>query len=114
GSRDVLAALCQRDDELDLMVQIVGAQRERNRLPVRNDRVGGLREKERRLTIGIVAHLASMRCVITTDAINAMHWKARIAAADFDRRLRRWREGVMGHGKIVKGDECRASIALGH
>ena len=86
GGRDVAAALADRDDQLDLVVQVLGQARVRHpaglALGDRQHRVGRLHEEERRLAAG-EAHLLRVLDVVAADAVDAVHREgARRAAGD--------------------------------
>ena len=52
------------------------------------DGVGGLLEKERRLAVGIGAHLARVRGVIAPDAVDSPHREYLGRSGDRDERCR--------------------------
>ena len=86
GHRDISTTPIERRDQFNLVVVIAGQGRIR---VIRNragrdilNRISGLLKKEGRLTRGIGAHLARMRGVITTDAVNTAHRKHLIGADD--------------------------------
>ncbi len=73
--RDVLAALAEEGDELDLEMIVLGLRRigVLDGLALRHELqgVGRLHEEERRFAGRIAAHLARMRRVVAPDAIDA-------------------------------------------
>ena len=75
GGGDALAALADRDDELDLVVQVLGQGRVRHAADLalgdRQHRVGRLHEEERRLAAG-EAHLLRVLDVVAADAVDAV------------------------------------------
>jgi hypothetical protein len=72
-------------------------------------RIGRLHEKKRRLLLRVLAHLARMRGVIATDAVNAVYWKFFFAADDRHRRDRPDVEQqlVFAHGQNRKELDSR-------
>ena len=78
GGLDGLAGLADRDDELDLVVQVLGQGRIRHpadlALGDRQHRIGRLHEEERRLAAG-EAHLLRMLDVVAADAVDAVDRK---------------------------------------
>ena len=70
-----LAAVADRDDELDLVVQVLGQGRIRHAADLalgdRQHRVGRLHEEERRLAAG-EAHLLRVLDVVAADAVDAV------------------------------------------
>ena len=77
--RDVAPAAADGQHELDLVVHVAGAGRigEVGRLPRRgdDDGVGRLAEEERRLAVGVEAHLARVRSVVSADTVDPAHGK---------------------------------------
>src|SRR5438045_3219375 len=69
--RNVLPALADRDDHLDLVVDVLRADGIGDRRAALHDGIRRLHEEERRLAIRVVAHLARMLGVIAADAVNA-------------------------------------------
>ena len=73
--RNVFAAHGHRDHQFDLMLQIAGARRIRHGFAILQDGAGGLHEEERRVGLGIAAHLHRVLAVILADAIDPPHRK---------------------------------------
>ncbi|MNC85130.1 hypothetical protein D3C83_07100 [compost metagenome] len=71
--RYVGAVFPDRHHHLDLVVQVPGDLREGDGGAVRNDGVRRLHEKERRLALGVMPHLARVLGVVAADAIDAPH-----------------------------------------
>jgi len=63
-------------------------------------RVGRLGEEERRLAVGVAAHLAGVLGVVASDAENAAHREA-AAAGDGNRGNRGGSENIVGHGTAL-------------
>ena len=59
-----ITRLANRDDELDLIVKVIGLRRVWYDRVVVYDRVSRLQEEERRLAIGIATHFASMGRIV--------------------------------------------------
>src|SRR5690606_25447737 len=87
---NVASRLADRDHQLDLMVKIIGTRRVRHRCIVGHDGIGRLGEEERRLTLGVLAHLTCVCCVIAPNAVDAMHREAIARAANFNRNRLVW------------------------
>ena len=83
--RDVFSTLADRDHHLDLVMDILGADRVIDRRAALHDRVGRLHEEKWRLAIRVVAHLARVFGVVAANAENAADWKAQVAARDRQR-----------------------------
>ncbi len=64
---NVEAAALHRDDQLDLVMQILGQRRVGNRGPIRHQHVGVLAEEERRRPL-VIAHLADVLEIVASDA----------------------------------------------
>jgi hypothetical protein len=94
---DVAAAAADGRHQLDLMVEVGGARRIRNRSAVRHHRVRGFGEEHRRLAWAVRAHLADVVGVIAADAVDAMHGKALICGGHRHARRGWRREGKLGH-----------------
>ena len=98
---DVGPTARQRDDELDLVVEVIGGDGEGEAAAVRHDGGGGLHEEEGRLAIGVVAHLDRVIGVVATDAEHARHREDGVGAVDRQRhRRRRWNR-VVGHRLVA-------------
>ena len=82
--RHVRAATLQRDDQLDLVVQVLRRLRVGQGGTVHHDRVRRLHEEERVLARRVAAHLAGMRRVVAPDAVDAAHREHLVAALDRD------------------------------
>jgi hypothetical protein len=79
--RHVLPALAQRHDHLDLVVHVgglVGVGERAREIEV----VGVLLEEERRLAVGVVAHLDRVGRVVAADAVDAPHRKDVVRPGD--------------------------------
>jgi hypothetical protein len=87
---DLGAALGERDDEFDLVLQIARQRRIDDVAAAGNQGIRRLAEEERRLA-RIGAHLGGVSGVVAPDAIDAAHRKDRVAVSDGkdDRRRRR-------------------------
>jgi hypothetical protein len=72
-------------------MQVRRARRIGHGRAARDDRVGGLREEERRLAL-VAAHLAHVRGIVAADAVDAMHGKTLGAGGDLDGGLKRRRK----------------------
>jgi hypothetical protein len=82
------------------MMQVPGQRGIGNRGAGVHDGITGLGEEERRLAVGILAHLAGVGRVVAPDAEDAAHGETSGSAGDGDRRLR-WRlNHVVGHGYL--------------
>ena len=79
----------QGDDELDLVVQVIGGDWEGQATAVWNDGGGGLHEEERRLAVGVVAHLDRVLGVVAPDAEDPQHGEDGVGAVDRQRHRRR-------------------------
>ena len=90
---DVAAAALERDDQLDLVVHVLGQRRIGHRAAVRHDGVGGLGEEERRLA-HVLAHLLDVLDIIAADAPQAADRKIFVGAGDRNRGLRRLRDDI--------------------
>ncbi len=95
--RNVLTTHVHRDHQFDLMMQIAGARRIRHGFAILQDRTGGLHEEERRVGLGICAHLFRVRPIILADAIDAPHRK-RFGRHRHERDNWRLGEGIIAHG----------------
>ena len=80
------AALAERDDQFDLVVQVLGRLRIRNGRAVGHNRIGRLHEEKRRLAIRIMAHLARVFGVVAADAIDAADREHFVALDDRQHR----------------------------
>ena len=88
---DVAPAAAERNDQLDLVLQIGGRRRIGNRGAVGDHGVRGLGEKYRGRALGLGAHLTHVIGVVAPDAVNAVHRKAPRCCGHGDaRRRRRW------------------------
>ena len=94
--RDVLSAFTNRNDHLDLVMDILGADGVIDRRAALHDRVGRLHEEKWRLAIRVVAHLARVLGIVAADAKNAADRKAQIAARNRQRRPRADIDDVLG------------------
>src|SRR5690606_18269721 len=103
--RKVAAAVADRDDELDLVLQIVGAGRIGHPRTIGHDRVGGLLEEERRIALVTLLHLADVLEIVAPDAVDATHGERSIVSGDGDdgrsRRGRRRGTPRSAHGFIL-------------
>ena len=85
---DVEAAALHRDDQFDLVVQVLGQRRVGDGGAVRLQHVGVLGEEERRRAL-VIAHLADVLEIVAPDAPDAADRKRSGFAGDRDRGLRR-------------------------
>ena len=86
--RNVGAALADGDNQLHLEMQIRGLRRIGNGRAAVDHGIGRFHEEERRLAIGILAHLAGMGGIIATHAEDAPYRKAVRTSCHRDRGLR--------------------------
>src|SRR5438128_1048865 len=106
GLRDVRARLADRHDELHFVSEVLARHRITERASVWHDRIGRLVEKERRLAVGVEAHLADMVGIVAAHAINAPYGEKRIRTADRHGGWR-WQREYVGH----KGSLLRLTAA---
>src|SRR5262245_15692192 len=92
GGGDVTAAGFEANDQLDLEVHVLGGRRI-GKLPVDDDVVRVLLEKERRV-LGVPAHFPGVFEEVAAHAVNAMDGKALVGAPDRERRLGSGREDI--------------------
>ncbi len=92
-------AALQRDDQLDLMLEILRQRRVGDRCAFADDHVRMLGEEERRLTL-VVAQFADVLEVVAAHAPDAAHWKRFSLSRDGKGRLRGCGndEGAGAHG----------------
>ena len=88
--RDAGAASADRDDQLDFVMVVLGRPRvlhvgDRGRHH-RDDRIGRLGEKERRLLRRVSAHFLGVLGIVATHAIDMANRKGKIGAGDRHRR----------------------------
>ena len=81
---NVRTADAYRNDKLDFVVEILGLRRVRHANAGVDSSVGRLEKKERRFTIGITSHLASVGRIIASNAENATHGETRVRPFDGD------------------------------
>jgi hypothetical protein len=110
---DVAAACSDGDDELDLVVVVGGLARIRHGRIARgvDHRIGRLHEEERRLAVGVLAHLTGMRRVVAAHAEDTVDREALVAAGDAEGVERRNGDGVV-HVRQVgwdREDQSRCS-----
>lgn len=74
--RDIRTAVAKGNDQFHLVVHVRGERRIGEILAGRQQVVGILLEKERRLALGVMSHLARMGRIVAADAIDAAHRKA--------------------------------------
>jgi hypothetical protein len=91
---NVEAAALHRDDQFDLVMQVLGQRRVGDGGAICHQHVGVLAEEERRRPL-VISHLADVLEIIAADAPDAAD---RIAAGFADNRKRRLRRG----GKDVR------------
>ena len=91
------AALAQGHHHLDLVMHVV-APADRGNRAVDDEVVRVLLEEERRLAVGIAAHLDRMRGIVAADAIDPVNRKDGIAALDPEEGLR-WRRNHEFRGR---------------
>ena len=70
---DVPAAAAEGDDKFDLVLEIEGRWRIGDDRAIGSDRIGGLREEEWRIGVGIAAHFPRMFGVVLANAEDAAH-----------------------------------------
>src|SRR5262249_28953096 len=92
--RDVAAAALEGDNQLDLVMHVLRERRIGRGAAVRDDRVGGLGEEERRLAL-VLAHLLDVLEIVAPHAPDAAHRKFFVAAGDGEGGLRRGRNDVL-------------------
>ena len=109
--RDVAAALGERHHQLELEMDVLGAGRVGEGAAARDQSVGGLHEEERRLAVGVVAHLAGVLGVVAADAEDAVHREQIARVADRQRDDRRRRDDV-GQGVLLVGWRWAAGVQL--
>ncbi|MNT07977.1 hypothetical protein D3C72_1427010 [compost metagenome] len=99
--RDIRTSLADHGHQLGLVVVVLRLRRirqvQRGTCLHRDDRVRRLAEEERRLAVGIEAHLARMGGVVAAHAIDAAHGELVVAAGNGDGNGGGGREDV-GHG----------------
>src|SRR5262245_31018889 len=100
--RNVRATLAERDHEFDLEMQVVGQRRIGKGLARQNHVVGILLEEERRLLVGIAAHLDSVGGIVAPDAVDAPDREASLGSAYRQRRDGR-RSHDIGRQRVVHG-----------
>ncbi len=109
---NVEAAALHRDDQFDLVVQVLGQRRVGDGGAFRLQHVGVLGEEERRRAF-VISHLADVFEIIAPDAPDAADWKGFGVAGDGERSLRRGRnnEGSSVHGRSrrVADENCENS-----
>ncbi|MHC2882987.1 hypothetical protein ACVI53_005857 [Bradyrhizobium barranii subsp. barranii] len=95
------AAALHRDDQLDLVMQILGQRRIGNGGAIGHQHVGVLGEEERRGAL-VVAHLADVLEIVAADAPDAAHGITAALPDDGKRSLGRKRDDVGGgvHGAV--------------
>src|SRR5580658_1871403 len=93
--RHVAPAFGQRDHQLDLVLIVLGLGRIGDGAAAGDDGVGRLHEEERRLAVGVMAHLARMLGIVPADAIDAMDGKA--LATNHRNGGDGWRRDRVGH-----------------
>src|SRR5215471_14043886 len=79
-------AAVQRHYQLDLVMQVRGAWRVVDLASFGHHCIGRLEEEEWRLTLGILPHLACVRRVVASDAVDAMHREAAFLTGYGNRR----------------------------
>ena len=84
---NVQPAALHRDDQLDLVMQILGQRRVGDRGPIRHQHVGVLGEEERRRAL-VIAHLADVLEIVAPDAPDAADRIGARLADDGKRGLR--------------------------
>ena len=84
---NVEAAALHRDDQLDLVMQILGQRRVGDRGPIGHQHVGMLGEEERRRAL-VIAHLADVFEIVAPDAPDAADRIGACLADDGKRGLR--------------------------
>jgi hypothetical protein len=94
---DVAAARLERDDHLDLEVDVLRARRI-GELAIGPQIVRVLLEEERRLLVRIVPHLAGVLGIVATDAVDAVDGEKLGGAADRQGSLARRVDDVF-HGR---------------
>src|SRR5579872_1680712 len=86
--RDIAAAALERDDQLDLVMHVLGQRRVGHRSAIRHDGIGRLGEEERRLA-HVLSHLLDVFDIVAADAPQAADRKKLIGAGNGENGLRR-------------------------
>ena len=88
-----------RHDQLDLVVEVLRQRRVGHIGAARHHGIRGLGKEERRLTLGVMAHLAGMLGIVAANAIDAAH---RELSASLDRHDDGGRRGKneIGHDTL--------------
>jgi hypothetical protein len=99
--RDPLAAASQRDDQLYLVMEVIGRDGEGQATAVRYDGGGRLHEEEGRLAVGVVAHLDRVLGVVASDAEDPEHREHGVGPIDRQCHRGRGRDRVP-HRSILR------------
>src|SRR5690242_5039042 len=78
-------ATANRDNKLDLVMEIGGSRRIRHGCPIRHDRIGRLLEEEWRIALVRLLHFTDVFDVVATDAVDAPDWKPLVRTRDGQR-----------------------------
>ena len=100
------AALADGDDQFHLVMKLVALRRVGHVGVVQQQRIGRLHEEERRLAVGVAAHLAGMFGVVASDTKDAPDGKT-AATGNGNGYNRRRGDDVVSHSLHLVMDQCR-------